>query len=79
MLFTPGIRKIYTPQKYYGDFDTLLQLAEAAGYSSVSHNGRIYILDNKKWVETPFDINDFIVDFSIQRMPKVRKLKTKAK
>jgi len=72
MLYTEGIRKIFTasPGTHYGEVDNIKKAARDAGYGAFNHNGVIYIRaeniflmpNGTEWIPTIFRISDFEVE-----------------
>ncbi len=60
MMYTKGIRKIFSLHHGAPRLSMIQSMAENAGYSALSFNGRIMIkTEEDGWVETCFHITDF--------------------
>lgn len=68
MMYTRGIRKIFSYKGVSINQNTVEALAETAGYDALTFNGRIFVRVEMKvvdfdvgfrWVETCFQITDF--------------------
>ncbi len=68
MMYTKGVRKIFTCKNVKKSLEQHTELAEAGGFDALTFNGKIQVrvevkIDNVsvgyRWVETCFHITDF--------------------
>ena len=68
MMYTGGIRKIYTPPSHSGKLIDAKHWADDSGYEAFTFNGDVYVkVENSRvkraWCKSPFRVSDFAVSF----------------
>ncbi len=59
MMYTEGIRKIFTCTDIKKTKLQIAGIAEHAGFKAFSFNGEIWCRNNNDWIQTCFQITDF--------------------
>ncbi len=60
MMFTQGVRKIFSHPDCIQRMPDVQKAAEAAGYTALSFNAIIYVFDGSEWFESCFRMTDFM-------------------
>ncbi len=68
MMYTKGVRKIFSPKIGQGGLEACQKIAEAARFDALEFNGQIFVLEEDRdrdpriihpWVKSCFNIDDF--------------------